>query len=304
MKLSIGAIVLAGILIFAIGLPVGTAVNNYLQTGSFQLSASQPTVINTGTSPGPDGNCETNPSWVQTGVNLALPGSNVTPAGYGYIVNDQYAGDGYTTPVYGDRVDVLADPSGYLADTISTTVGCGANRLAFSFKEYANSTITIYNDAETGILTNAAAGGAVNETEKAAGATYNWKIRDIGSAYKYSGPRYLVVELSSDANVSKVTLDGQEAMTVSSGYTRSLNNGWVGAFKVEELAGATSDYYLLHVESAGSKIVTGAVYTSWFAEQEFIDANGELQSGAFDDSSAGQGAAKYQDVQYYNFLIA
>jgi hypothetical protein len=246
--------------------------------------------------------CNVNPTMAVAAANGLNPGTAVTVTG-AYIVNGQYMGASPTFQA-GDNVNFLINASGYL-NNIGTpfTVACGANNRAEKIYQYGNGTITVYSNAGTAVLTNAAVGGANNETKST--SVLNWKVHFVGNDKKSTGKQLLIVELSTPANVTSVTLSQLSggiipSVTVPNGYTKQLTNGYVVAFEVPAMVGAGVIDYNLQANAANGNTIQGAAYTTWYATHPFIQDDGTIATtGAFSNLNT----AKYIDKQTYNFYI-
>lgn len=250
-----------------------------------------------------------NPSFNALGIDALVANQNVTPANYAYIVNEQYVGSTYANPVQGANVEVLADPTGYLATTATVhSVACGPQDVKFAFQNYANATVTIKTDTSKLVLTNAAAGGAQNETAiTGAGGSRNWEVDLVGVNQKSTSKMFFYVELpaQSASNISgsgiSMSCNGVTLPQVSiPGAIGSTGaNAARAAFEVPSLDNGAQATCNVQVSTIGAKALSGAVYTKIYAEQAFVDADGKLKFGVYDSNSN----AVYQDSYSYNFLM-
>ena len=258
-----------------------------------------------------DGQCYTapaNPSTVATGVDALVANQNVTPATYSIIVNGVYKGSSYSNPVKGDQMTVLSDPTGYLADVQTVEAKCGNYPLTFKFKNYANATVSVYNDAGTTSLTSST-GGATNETAWTAGQTKVNKIRLVGVGQKSTGKIFTVVEYQTNSapNISNIgvqlTCGGQALQQVSipSAVSSSNTNALRVAYEIPEISnGAVVDCYLSSQATAAKVLGAGNVILSFFAEQKFVDTDGTIKEGIYDMN----GNSKYQDTYTFTVVVS
>lgn len=254
------------------------------------------------------GNCEITPSLSAVGVDALVANQNVTVGTYYYIVNGQYVGTSYS-PIKGDSITVLNDPSGYLADkkTVSSVI-CDKNPVNFAFRNYANATITIKQDPVNGAsaLTDNVAGGAVNATSIAAGATANLPIIVQGVNQKSTGNIFAVFEMptGSASNVSSIglTCDGQtlSPASIPSAVSSTNTNAYRAAFVIPRIDNAATKTCNLQINTLATKTLAGGVYTTYYGMEQFIDTDGQAKEGIYD----ANGNAKYQDTYDYDFLFA
>lgn len=249
--------------------------------------------------------CSVNPSWVATGIDALVRNSNVTPSTYSYVVDGVYKGTSYSTPIRNAQVQTLADATGYLADVKTNTVICGPNPQSFELKNYVNASVTVYNDAGTAVLTNAITGGANNETSISSSKT--WRVRFLGTPQKSTSKIFWVVEMpaSSAANMTSngLTLNcaGSNVASIPNAVGATNANSYRAAWEIPELSdGKSVDCYLTASVIGGKTIASAGVYNTFYAEQAFIDTNGQVVSNGIYDAN---GNAKYQDKYTYNFYI-
>lgn len=251
--------------------------------------------------------CPITPSISATGLDALVANQNVTVGTYYYVVNGHYVGTSYS-PIKGDSITMLNAPTGYLPDvqTISSVI-CDKNPVNFAFKNYANATVTIKQDPVNGAsaLTNAVAGGAVNATAIAAGATANLPIIVQGTNQKSSGNIFAVFEMptGSASNVSSIglTCNGVplSPASIPSAVSSTNTNAYRAAFVIPSIDNAGTTTCNLQINTLATKTLAGGVYTTYYAEQKFIDTNGAITEGIYD----ANGNAKYHDSYSYNFLF-
>ena len=239
--------------------------------------------------------CAINPSIVSAFTDTLSPGTAVTVTNY-YRSNGVYTGT--TAPTYQGTADVLATAAGYVNTIVSgVPINCGANQLTGSMFSLANASLTYYSD--NGLLSLNSV--TQNETVKAAGTAYNWKLHLQGVDKKSTGKMLLIVELSVPANVSSVTLSGGQVVAVPNGYTRQATNGYAAAFLIPAVTGTVPVDYYLTAQAASSKVIQGTVYTSIFNVQPFVETDGTFSDvgNAWDSLNTAKSATS----QTKNFII-
>ena len=241
----------------------------------------------------------------------ALNGGTPVTVGAQARVNDQYIGFvtlSSKTFSKGDKVELLLNASDYI-DTIVKIdeMACGSNSLGAKLYATDDMTLSIKNDAGTAVLTDAAAGGAVNETAVAAGGSKTWEVEFQGKDKKSSGNLIFVTELGSTANISSVTMSnalGAEVTAldaVPTGLTESGSNLGRYAFAISAFNNAVKVKYYLTVAMNEGKIIAGAVYNTAYSEQSFKNDDGSFVTAGVVDKS---GDTVYEDDYDYDFFIA
>lgn len=278
----------------------------FLAYGQMQTMFKGPTEQEVKVTPGND--CSQSPTILVSAINALDKGATVT-VGQKARVNGQYIGEisSSTKFAVGDKVELLLNASDYL-DTIvkEFAVGCDVNRVNAEIYATDDMTLSIKNDAGTSVLTDDAAGGAVNETAVSAGGSKTWEVEFTGKDKKSSGNLIYVIELGSEANISSVTMSDANGNvltklnSVPTGLTTSGSNLARYAFKIPAFENAVKKKVYLNVATQSGKTISGAVYTTAYSEQAFVDTNGVFTSGVTDAS----GTAKYEDDFDYDFYIA
>jgi len=251
--------------------------------------------------------CSNTPTIDVSVVNALDRGTAVAVDAYG-IVNGQYIGNiSGKEFVKGDKVTLLLSATDYLDKVVSEfTVGCDVNRVSTDIYATDDMTISIKDDAGTSTLTDAAAGGAVNETAMSAGGSKSWKVEFTGKDKKASGDLIYVVELGSEANISSITMSDangaviEKLTSVPTGLTTSGSNTARYAFKIAGFENAVKKTVYLNVAMNSGKVISGAVYTTAYSAQAFTDDNGKFVTSGVSDAS---GDVKYEDDYDYDFFI-
>jgi len=282
--LVIGLLALAGYVIFGKDLSIPTG-----GTGGGNL--------------GQEG-CGVAPAISAIGTDAIVPSTSVTAAGAQYIVNGVYVGSSYTG-TNGDSVRLLEDPTYYLAEVKDFVVHCGQNNIVYTWKKFANVTVTMYTDAGTEVLSNSLTAGTVNESLMS--NSKNWKMHLVGTAQKTTGDTMMIAEFPSGSasNMSTVTLTcGGSALAsvpISSFITSTNTNAYRIAYVLPELKdGAVQDCYLSATLLA-SKTLSGSMRTSYYGQEQFVDTDSIIKKGLYDSA----GTAKFEGgaAQTYNFII-
>ena len=275
-----GVFIIIGVLVYALFLKPQSAApgnpNPALPSGSTQ--------------------CAINPSVVSAFTDTLNSGTAVTVTNY-YRSNGVYTGT--TAPTYKGTADVLATSAGYINTIVpNVPIDCGANQLTGTMYSLANASLTYYSDNGLTALVQSTA----NETAKAAGTAYNWKLHFQGTDKKSTGKMLLIVELSVPANVSSVTLSGGQVVPVPNGYTRQLTNGYAVAFLLPAISNTVPVDYYLTAQAASSKVISGQVYTTVYNVQPFVETDGTFSDvgNAWDSLNT----AKFATSQTKNFIIA
>lgn len=254
--------------------------------------------------------CQLAPSLVTTDTDILTPGTSITPTA-NYRYNGAFAGT--TAPTFKTVADILFNASTYI-NVIKTGVplDCGANPVIIQQYSLANATLSVYSNDGLTKLTNAAAGGAYNETAAAAGGSYNWRIHFQGTDKKSTGEQLVILETTSPTNVSSASLSGATDVEVPNGYTRQLTNGYAKAWVIPAVTGNIAIDHNLAVASSTSTLVQGATYITVYSLQPFSDTDGAfITPGVTRSSTTGSvltaynsiNTAKYATYQTYNFLI-
>lgn len=209
---------------------------------------------------------------------------------------------GTTSFPVGSDVEVLVSKAGYLDRSFTFKMTCGGVTLdAPLFAASAtNPSVRIKNDDDE-FMTNDVAGGATNQTALAAGETVGLKVEFKGVNLENTGSLIYVVELPANtaANVTDILMPGATKVNMPSVHTTLNAGSKVVAFRVPTIEGARSQVYDLNLVLGSGKIIAGGVYTDWYAEQEFVDADGSVKTGVED----ANGNAKYENTGDFDFYI-
>jgi len=231
--------------------------------------------------------------------------SNVTPTlkvGVNGGPVSTTATSGTTTFTVGDSLKIHASLSDYIDTEIDAKMTCGGitveNPMFYSTSD--NPSVRIKND-DGDYMTDAVAGGAVNQTDLASGETLTVKVEFKGTSLESSGDLIYVVELpaSTSANVTKVEMAGLSSVSVPSVHTSVNAGSKLVAFQVPAVDGSASRTYDLTFTLGASKDLSGGVLTDWYSLQKFIDTDGTVKYGVQDS----EGTLKYENTGDFDFYI-
>ena len=232
----------------------------------------------------------------------AVSGPTITAGVNGQTLSTTVTSGTTTFPV-GSEVTVLVSKADYLDEKFTFTMPCGGKTLEapLYYATSDNPSVRIKND-DGDYLTDAIAGGAVNQTDLSAGETVNFDVEFQGTALENSGDLVYIVEFpaNSGVNISQVNMAGANKLNSVPSIHSSLNAGSkIVAFEIPALVGSEKKVYTLSVSLEASKDLAGGVYTDWYAKQYFIDDDGSIQYGIQDAS----GDAKSENTGDFDFLI-
>jgi len=209
---------------------------------------------------------------------------------------------GTTTFPVGSKVEVLVVKDDYLDKSFEFVMPCGGQILAapLYYSTSDNPSVRIKND-DGDYVTDNVAGGAVNQTLLAAGETLIMDIEIAGTSQESSGEGIYVIEFpaGSASNITKVELSGATLVSKPMVHTTLGAGSYVAAFKVPAVIGSEKAIHTLTVTLGATKLLSGGVYTDWYAMEEFIDDNGQVSYGVEDSD----GTAQYENTLDFDFLI-
>lgn len=247
------------------------------------------------------GGCEVAPS-ISTNVLNGLSKSTSVTTGTQAIIDGYYHSSVPSTLQKGSVVQLLYNASNYI-DVYGDKfiLDCGVNLET----QYINATDAITLEIKDGdtTLTDSASGGANNASNVSDGGSDTLKVLFTGIDKKTSGDLVYVVELSESANVSDVTLslDGKALKEVDTPtfHIYGLSNPYEQAFVIPAIANAVEEEFKLVYSAKSGKNIYGAVYTTAYSQQAFVDTDGTFTIGVEDSD----GTAKYEDTFDYDFVI-
>lgn len=209
---------------------------------------------------------------------------------------------GTTTFPVGAEVEILVSKADYLDQSYKFVMPCGGKVLEapMSYATSDNPSIRVKND-DGDYVTDAIAGGTVNQTVLSAGETLKMDIEFSGTSLESSGEGIYIIEFpaSSSANITKVELSG--ATLVGKPTIHSTNNAgsYVVAFEVPAVEGSQKAVRTLTVTLGSTKTLAGGVYTDWYTKQEFVNTDGKIAYGVEDS----EGTSKFENSLDFDFLI-
>jgi hypothetical protein len=209
---------------------------------------------------------------------------------------------GTSTFAVGQKVTVLVSKADYIDQSFEFVMPCGGKVLESAlFKASStNPSVRIKNDDDD-FMTDAVAGGAVNQTAVASGETVGLKVEFKGVNNENTGDLIFVVELPANtaSNVTDILMPGATKVNLPGVHTTLNAGSKVQAFRVPAIEGAVSKTYDLSIVLGSGKIIAGGVYTDWYAEQEFVDTDGTIKKGVENSDSV----AKYENSGDFDFYI-
>lgn len=225
---------------------------------------------------------------INAGVNGAAVTTDVT--------------SGTTTFPVGAQVTILANASNYIDKSATFNMPCGGKvlELPMFYSTSDNPSIRIKND-EDNFMTNAAAGGAVNQTDLSAGETLSLQVEFKGTSQESSGDGVYIVETAanSGANITRIELDGVAGKAVPTVHASTAAGSAFYSWDVAAIEGSKTVTKDLTIILTTTGDINGAVLTDWYAKQEFVDDNGAVATGIQDSD----GTAKYENTLSADFLI-
>lgn len=209
---------------------------------------------------------------------------------------------GTTTFPVGANVEVLVSDTDSIDKSFSFVMPCGGMTLEapLYYSSSDNPGIRMKND-DGDFMTNAIAGGATNQTDLTAGETLVLDVEFQGTNTEASGDGIWVIELpaSSSANVSSINVAGLTSVPVPSIYSANNAGSKLAAFKVPNVIGADKKSYAVSIALTSAKDLSGAVYTTWYTEQEFVDDDNSISVGVEDSD----GTAKHENSVTFYFYV-
>lgn len=273
------------------------AVGGAVYWGVSQTQFSTPTIVQQASS------CGISTTLTLNAVNALAEGTSVAPT-YTAKINGGAAESftsGTTTLSPGDTVQVLASKTNFI-DTVVTakSIHCGSNRLDVPmYATGAVSGIDMYN-TNNNIMTDSATGGAVNQSALSAGEALTVTAKFKGTNQQSTGDLIYIVEAGSAANITSIDMVGATKLTsVPSIYTTKVAGSKVVAFSVPAIVGAKTVSHDITFTTGTGKLLSGAVYGTYYSEQEATNTDGTFFKGVQD----ANGNAVYEDTGSSNFYI-
>lgn len=265
------------------------AVGGAVYLGVSQTQFSTPTIVQQASS------CGISTTLTVNAVNALAEGTSVSPT-YTAKINGGAAESftsGTTTLSPGDSVQILASAPNFINTVVTTKqIHCGSNRIDVPI--YATGTVSgidIYN-TNNNIMTDSAVGGAVNQSALTAGEALTITTKFRGTNQQSTGDLIYVIEAGSAANITSIDMVGAKKLSsVPSVYTTKVAGSKVVAFEVPAIVGASTISHDITFTTGTGKLLSGAVYTTYYSEQEATNTDGTFFKGVQD----ANGNAVYED---------
>ena len=276
-------------------------------------AASGGTWANNVCTPASSNQCFQTPAIAVLDSDAQNAGTIITSPTIYYRYNGGYAAT--TAPSFKTSASLLITNTSFLNKIVNNVAfACGNNSLIVTQDKLANATISVYSNDQLSKLTNAAAGGAYNESAAAAGNGYSWKMHFQGVDKKTTGKMLVILEISSKTNVSGADLSGATAASVPNGYSTTLTNAFTKAWIIDEVYGNSQVDHWMTVGANSGYIVNGAVYITVYSMQPFVDTDGAFITPGVTQSQVlashdvltafdSANAAKSATTNPYAFLI-
>ena len=208
--------------------------------------------------------------------------------------------------VFGDSVQILITNSTGIDKILpAVTLKCGANPVYATMDMYSAPTLTLKDpDNADATLTDSASGGAVNLTGVSAGSSIDVTVQVKGTDKKTTGDLIYVVELGSTQNVSGITLYDNNGfateVSVPKFYAQSVAGSYVTAFRIPAIVGSQTKTYTMTISAVTGDTIVGAMYTTAYVEQSFVDSDGTYKTGIENSLKA----TKYEATFDYDAYLA
>ena len=243
--------------------------------------------------------CNIAPTVSVSGINAINTGTAVTGLAVNARVNGAYVGNASTYNYNGgESVELIVSKSDFL-DTIlpAFDVKCGANSKVSSLYATQASTVRVFNDLND-IVTNNAAGGAVNQSSSA--NVINNKIEFQGTPAQSTGVLVVVIEASNTTQVSDLKLSGSTVANVPKFYSVASAGAIARAFEVPAIVDGGSAIYTLTIEPESDVTIDGtSIRINAYSKQAFVDVDGSFKVGV----ENANGVVKYEDTVAYAYMI-
>ena len=250
--------------------------------------------------------CENDPTIDVNAVNALDLGTTVTVTSSA-IVDGTYIGEISSSDTFQKGADVvlLVNATDYIDQEVEVgELACGQNSV--NVKMFNTDSVTMDLWEKGNDLTDTATGGAVNATSIAEGGSQTYDLYITGTDKYSTGDLVYVLEFSVTQNVSDsgvvvqkngATLDEEE---IPSFYTDTLTSPFKKAFLIPATTGAGEQAYTMTVTAKSGKKISGALYTTGYSKQAFVDTDGTIVYGVEDSD----GTTKYEDTSDVDAFIA
>jgi len=254
----------------------------------------------------PEGCADSTATLTVNGINALNKGSSITTNLTAGLVGSSVATSvtsGTTTFPVGTRINIISALEGYIDDSVEDVLmQCGGTVIDIPLYQSTsdNPAIRIKND-DGDYMSDLIAGGAINQTNVAAGETLTLEVEFKGTSLESSGDGIWIVETpaGSAANVTKIELDGVAGKALPTVHTTINAGSKAVSFEIPAIAGANTEKKTLTIVLGASADLSGGIYTDWYAKQDFIDDDGTIKNGIEDSD----GTAKYENTLDFDFYI-
>lgn len=302
MKISTG---LVAILIVALIVGLGFVFTNGFKT--FTIANGQNEEQQIKVSGDASALCSLAPSLSLSIVDAYNKGTSTTATKYYSVDGASFTSTAPSSYAIGSKVKVMAINSSFIGTTFDLgKLPCGALPVELALPAYTAPTLAIYDDAYNK-LADHTSGAGVNATKTSSGGMTTLSVKFTGNNQKTSGVMVYVVELSTSANISESGVKMYDSngaalpiVKVPTFYTNTLTSPRVVAFEVPAIVGASAKTYTLSLTASTGKIVQGAVYTTAYVEQAFIDTNGQAGFGVENADGTSKALANFD----YDVVLA
>lgn len=252
--------------------------------------------------------CDTEPYIDLTVLNRLNQGSEVS-VGVDGIVNGVRKGSLTLSSQkfqVGDEVTLLLNATNYIDKIVEVTIeNCAQNDVTTTIDASTAAGVSFDMWEKSTDLTDAVVGGAANASSIGDGGSAVYTLFIKGSDNTASADLVYAIELSTAANVSSVTMvhEGVELIEADmpNFYADTLTSPYKKAFAIPSFDNAIEKEYQITVAAGTGKAVNGAVYTTAYAKQAFVDNDGSYAVGVTDSDNT---ATKYAWTDDVDFFIA
>ena len=198
--------------------------------------------------------------------------------------------------VVGDEVKLLISADNYVDKVVETTiVKCGQNDISATMDATTAAGVSFDLWEKSTDLTDAATGANGNNASAiAAGGSEVYTLFVKGSDNSATADLVYVVEIGSTQNVSSLTMTQAGSVLaeaeIPNFYVDTKTSPYKKAFTLPSFDNAIEQEYSITVAATTGKTISGAVYTTAYAKQAFVDNDGSYAVGVTDSDNT---ATKY-----------
>jgi hypothetical protein len=204
-----------------------------------------------------------------------------------------------------DNVKLLLNATGYIDKVIETKITkCGQNDVSTTIDASTAAGVSFDMWQKSTDLTDAVVGGANNATGIAAGGSDVYTLYVKGADNAVTGDLVYVIELGSTQNVSSITMvdsAGNELVDadVPNFYADTISSAYKDAFIIPSFDNAVEKEFSITVSLVTGKLISGAVYTTAYAKQAFVDNDGSYKVGVTNTDNTATQYEWTDDVDFY-----